>query len=41
MMKTPVATFKKLSKEIKAKYIVKIDCEKAREWQRMINNIEL
>ena len=42
-METPVAMFKSLCKEIETEFIgAKIDSkEKAREWQRKINNIEL
>ena len=42
-MDTPVAMFRNLCKEIETKFIgAKIDSEeKAREWQRKINNIEL
>ena len=43
MMETPTAMFKNLHKEIETKFIrAKLDSEeKAREWQRKINNIEL
>ena len=43
IMKTPIAMFKNLCKEIKAEFIrAKLNFEhKAREWQRKINNIEL
>jgi len=43
MMETPVAMFKNLCKEIEIEFIgTKLDFEeKAREWQRKINNIEL
>ena len=42
-MEAPAAMFKNLCKEIEIKFIgAKIDSEeKAREWQRKINNIEL
>ena len=42
-METPVAMFKYLCKEIKTEFIgAKLDSEeKAKEWQRKINNIEL
>jgi len=42
-MKTPAAMFRSLYKEIETEFIrAKIDFEeKAREWQRKINNIEL
>ena len=43
MIETLVAIFKKLCKKIKTKFIeTKLHSEeKAREWQRKINNIEL
>ena len=42
-METPAAMFKNLCKEIKTEFIrAKLDFEeKAREWQRKINNIKL
>jgi len=42
-METPAAMFKSLCKEIETEFIrAKLDSEeKAREWQRKINNIEL
>ena len=42
-METPVAMFRSLCKEIETKFIgAKLDYEeKAREWKRKINNIEL
>ena len=42
-METPAALFRSLCKEIETEFIgAKIDSEeKAREWQRKINNIEL
>ena len=43
MMKTPIAMFKNLITKIEIEFIVdKLNSkEKAREWQRKINNIEL
>ena len=43
VMETPAAMFRSLCKEIETKFVgAKLDSEeKAREWQRKINNIEL
>jgi len=43
MLETPAAMFRNLFKEIKTEFIIaKLDSEeKAREWQRKVNSIEL